>query len=86
MGQKIDSLKAYEHFFELWKNARDTVTPARVPRVYLGWANMRFLAFFAFNRMNNLRILIVAFGSIPTAPTNPIVFSQTAFSVFATER
>ena len=43
---------------------------SRVPRVYLGWANPVFLAFFAFNRINNLRIFSVALSSIPTAPTN----------------
>jgi hypothetical protein len=41
----------------------------RVPGVYLTWANMMFLAFFAFNRINNLRVFNVAFSSIPTAPT-----------------
>jgi len=29
-----------------------------------------FLAFFSFNRINNLRAFNVAFSSIPTAPTN----------------
>lgn len=43
---------------------------SRVPRVYLGWANPVFLAFFAFNRINNLRIFSVALSPIPTAPTN----------------
>ena len=38
-----------------------------VPRVYLGWANPMFLAFFAFNRINKLRIFSVAFSPIPTA-------------------
>jgi hypothetical protein len=42
----------------------------RVPRVYLAWANPVFLAFFPFNRINNLRIFSVAFSPIPTAPTN----------------
>jgi len=42
----------------------------RVPGVYLTWANSVFLAFFAFNGINNLRIFNVAFSSIPTAPTN----------------
>ena len=59
---------------------------ARVPAVYLAWANPVFLAFFSFSRINNLRSFSIAFSPIPTAPTNPIVFSQTAFSVFATER
>jgi len=45
-------------------------SPRRVPAVYLGWVNMGFLAFLAFNRINNLRIFSVAFSSIPTAPTN----------------
>ena len=43
---------------------------SRVPRVYLGWANPVFLAFFAFNRINNLRIFSVALSPIPTAPTS----------------
>lgn len=38
--------------------------------MYLAWANPGFLAFFAFNRINNLRIFSVAFSPIPTAPTN----------------
>jgi len=42
----------------------------RVPGVYLTWAHMMFLAFFAFNGINNLRVFNVAFSSIPTAPTN----------------
>jgi hypothetical protein len=42
----------------------------RVPLVYLPWANSLFLAFFAFNGINNLRAFNVAFSSIPTAPTN----------------
>ena len=42
----------------------------RVPGVYLTWANLMFLAFFAFNGINNLRVFNVAFSSIPTAPTN----------------
>ncbi len=41
----------------------------RVPGVYLTWANPVFLAFFSFNRINNLRVFSVAFSSIPTAPT-----------------
>ena len=41
----------------------------RVPAVYLTWANPVFLAFFAFNGINNLRAFNVAFSSIPTAPT-----------------
>jgi len=41
----------------------------RVPRVYLSWANPVFLAFFSFNRINNLRVFSVAFSPIPTAPT-----------------
>ncbi len=47
----------------------------RVPGVYLGWANPVFLAFFSFNRINNLRVFSVAFSPIPTAPTN-ISFSN----------
>src|SRR5271170_3474727 len=38
----------------------------RVPGVYLTWANMMFLAFFAFNGINNLRAFNVGFSSIPT--------------------
>jgi hypothetical protein len=38
--------------------------------VYLTWANAMFLAFFAFNEINNLRGFNVTFSSIPTAPTN----------------
>ncbi len=45
----------------------------RVPAVYLTWANPVFLAFFSFNRINNLRVFNVAFGSIPTAPTNHLL-------------
>ena len=37
--------------------------------MYLTWANSLFLAFFAFNGINNLRVFNVAFSSIPTAPT-----------------
>ena len=48
----------------------------RVPAVYLGWANMRFLAFFAFNGINNLRIFSAAFSSIPTAPTKVFCFQS----------
>ena len=40
---------------------------ARVPVVYPSWANWVFLAFFAFNGINNLRASNVAFSSIPTA-------------------
>jgi hypothetical protein len=43
---------------------------ARVPRVYLSWANPVFLAFFSFNEINNFRVLNVAFSPIPTAPTS----------------
>src|SRR5579872_3816667 len=50
---------------------RETSCTLRVPAVYLGWANSVFLAFFAFNRINNLRISSVAFSPIPTAPTKP---------------
>ncbi len=54
----------------------------RVPLVYLTWANSLFLAFFAFNRINNLRAFNVAFSPIPTAPTNlfssPVSFSPIA--------
>jgi len=38
--------------------------------VYLGWANPVFLAYFAFNEINNLRVFNAAFSSILTAPTN----------------
>jgi hypothetical protein len=41
----------------------------RVPAVYLTSAYSLFLAFFTFNRINNLRAFNVAFSSIPTAPT-----------------
>jgi hypothetical protein len=41
----------------------------RVPGVYLGWANLMFLAFFPFNEVNNLRAFNVALSSIPTALT-----------------
>jgi hypothetical protein len=41
--------------------------------VYLGWANPVFLAFFAFNRINNLRIFSVGFSPIPTAPTSFLI-------------
>jgi hypothetical protein len=37
--------------------------------VYLTWADSQFLAFIAFNGINNLRAFNVAFSSIPTAPT-----------------
>jgi hypothetical protein len=47
--------------------------------VYLTWANSVFLAFFPFNRINNLRIFNIAFSSIPTAPTNLIPFILNAF-------
>lgn len=40
-----------------------------IPAAYLTWANSLFLALFAFNRTNNLRIFGVAFSPIPTAPT-----------------
>jgi hypothetical protein len=46
----------------------------RVPGVYLTWANPVFLAFFSFNRINNLRVFSVAFSSIPTAPTKSFLF------------
>ena len=39
-------------------------------RLYLTWANWLFLAFFALNRINDLRAFNVAFSSIPTAPSN----------------
>ena len=41
----------------------------RVPAVYLSWANSEFLAFFSFNRINNLRVFSVAFSSIPSVPS-----------------
>jgi len=48
----------------------------RVPAVYLGWANPMFLAFFAYIRINNLRIFSVVFCSIPTAPFSFSVVRQ----------
>jgi hypothetical protein len=42
----------------------------RVPRVYPGWANQVFLLFVTFCRMNNLRVFIIRFGSIPTLLRN----------------
>src|SRR5579859_1371605 len=45
------------------------VRSLRVPGVYLSWAYQVFLTFFAFSRINNLRVFSVAFSSIPTAPT-----------------
>ncbi len=45
----------------------------RVPAVYLTWANSVFLAFFSFIRISNLRVLNVAFSSIPTAPTSLLI-------------
>jgi hypothetical protein len=51
-------------------NRRRQISPMpRVPRLYLTWANQVFLAFFAFNGINNLRAFNIAFSSIPTAPT-----------------
>jgi hypothetical protein len=47
--------------FELW---------LRVPGVYLSWANEAFLAFFSFNRINNLRAFNVAFSPILHFPSN----------------
>ena len=47
----------------------------RVPAVYLTSANPVFLAFFAFNRISNLRVFNAAFSSIPTAPTKSPVES-----------
>ncbi len=48
----------------------------RVPGVYLSWASLMFLAFFAFNGINNLRVFNVAFSSIPTVPTaSPVDFN-----------
>jgi hypothetical protein len=41
----------------------------RVPAAYVSSAHMMFLAFFAFNGINNLRAFNIAFGSTPTAPT-----------------
>ena len=43
-------------------------------RMYLPWANQVFLAFFAFNGINNLRVFSVAFSSIPTAPGVLVLF------------
>ena len=47
----------------------DSFFVVRVPGVYLTWANSVFLAFFAFNTINNLRAFSVAFSSIPTSST-----------------
>jgi hypothetical protein len=38
--------------------------------VYLTWANPVFLAFLLFGGINNSRLFIILFTSIPTAPTN----------------
>jgi hypothetical protein len=67
----------YQHrgstiFSWMW---RQRIHAFRVPGVYLGWVNSVFLSFFAFNGISNLRAFNVAFGSIPTAPTN-IFFSN----------
>jgi hypothetical protein len=56
--------------------------PVRVPAVYLTSAYSLFLAFFTFNRINNLRVFNVAFSSIPTAPTNSY-YKAVFFSPFA---
>jgi hypothetical protein len=58
-------------------NAAD-VKHRRVPAVYLTWANPVFLAFFAFNGINNLRVFNVASSSTPTAPsaTHPCPMPQ----------
>jgi hypothetical protein len=37
--------------------------------VYLTWVDSVFLAFLAFNEINNLRVFNVAFSSIPTTTT-----------------
>lgn len=52
------------------RRVHNLVWSLRVPGVYLSWAYQAFLTFFAFNRINNLRVFIVAFSPIPTAPTN----------------
>ncbi len=62
-----------ENSKRVWSRHRSLL---RVPAVYLSWANRVFLAFFSFNRMNNLRAFNVAFSSIPTAPTNHPICSQ----------
>jgi hypothetical protein len=57
--------------FELW---------LRVPSVYLSWADEVFLAFFSFNRINNLRAFNVAFSPIPTAPPiYPTILRHSSF-------
>jgi hypothetical protein len=55
----------------------------RVRSVYLAWANPVFLAFFSFNRINNLRVFSVAFSSIPTAPTNQLILQDLKFPFLA---
>jgi len=50
------------------------VLSLRVPGVYLSWAYQVFLTFFAFSRINNLRVFSVAFSSIPTAPTSFLIY------------
>jgi hypothetical protein len=47
----------------------------RVPAMYFTWVNSVFLSFFSFNGISNLRVFNVAFSSIPTAPTKPVLFS-----------
>jgi hypothetical protein len=44
--------------------------------VYPGWANQVFLLFVAFCGMNNLRVVIILFGSIPTRAS--IIFIERA--------
>src|SRR6266849_2067421 len=51
----------------------------RVPAVYLTWANPVFLAFFSFNRINNLRVFSIAFSSIPTGSTTGNVGQGSGF-------
>jgi hypothetical protein len=53
----------------------ETVALPCTPRV-LSWANRLFLAFFAFNEINNLHTVNVAFSSIPTAPTKFFLISS----------
>ncbi len=47
---------------------------SRVPAMYLGSAFLSFLSDLSVRDMNNLRAFSGGNGSLPTAPTNPIVF------------
>lgn len=53
MGEKIDSLKAYEHFFELWKNADSDIPILQVARrEYLALSHSARLAANEAGRAN----------------------------------